>query len=161
MSVTSKKCPDCAEEVLAEANVCKHCGSRFNGQAPASQTEGQLAAVGAAASQAGGGQVVYVERRSNGFAVASLAAGIVGLLFGLGPAIAYVMALALGALAVVFGLIGHKKAKRDPAIGRKTMATWGVVLGIIAFGLGIAGAVTVEEAVQDVERDLKQLEQGP
>jgi Uncharacterised protein family UPF0547 len=24
-----KKCPDCAETVLADANVCKHCGYRF------------------------------------------------------------------------------------------------------------------------------------
>jgi hypothetical protein len=26
---TTKKCPDCAETVLADANVCKHCGYRF------------------------------------------------------------------------------------------------------------------------------------
>ena len=25
-----KKCPDCAELVLAEARVCKHCGYRFD-----------------------------------------------------------------------------------------------------------------------------------
>jgi hypothetical protein len=25
----TKKCPDCAEIVLADANVCKHCGYRF------------------------------------------------------------------------------------------------------------------------------------
>ena len=25
----TKKCPDCAETVLADANVCKHCGCRF------------------------------------------------------------------------------------------------------------------------------------
>jgi hypothetical protein len=25
----TKKCPDCAETVLAEARVCKHCGYRF------------------------------------------------------------------------------------------------------------------------------------
>jgi hypothetical protein len=24
-----KKCPDCAEYILAEARVCKHCGYRF------------------------------------------------------------------------------------------------------------------------------------
>lgn len=28
-SAASKKCPDCAEMVLADANVCKHCGHRF------------------------------------------------------------------------------------------------------------------------------------
>jgi ribosomal protein L37AE/L43A len=26
---TTKKCPDCAETILADANVCKHCGYRF------------------------------------------------------------------------------------------------------------------------------------
>jgi len=26
---TNKTCPDCAETVLREANVCKHCGYRF------------------------------------------------------------------------------------------------------------------------------------
>jgi hypothetical protein len=26
----TKKCPDCAETVLADANVCKHCGYRFD-----------------------------------------------------------------------------------------------------------------------------------
>jgi hypothetical protein len=31
---TTKKCPDCAETVLADARVCKHCGYRFRGEAP-------------------------------------------------------------------------------------------------------------------------------
>ena len=30
---THKKCPDCAEYVLIEARVCKHCGFRFEPQA--------------------------------------------------------------------------------------------------------------------------------
>ena len=29
VGVTHKKCPDCAELVLIEARVCKHCGHRF------------------------------------------------------------------------------------------------------------------------------------
>lgn len=29
---THKKCPDCAEFVLIEARVCKHCGGKFNGE---------------------------------------------------------------------------------------------------------------------------------
>ena len=35
----TKVCPDCAESVLADARVCKHCGFRFNGasHAPASR----------------------------------------------------------------------------------------------------------------------------
>lgn len=26
---TLKRCPECAEDVMAEAHVCKHCGHRF------------------------------------------------------------------------------------------------------------------------------------
>ena len=29
---TYKKCPDCAEFVLVEARVCKHCGYRFDSE---------------------------------------------------------------------------------------------------------------------------------
>jgi hypothetical protein len=29
VGVTHQKCPDCAELVLIEARVCKHCGHRF------------------------------------------------------------------------------------------------------------------------------------
>jgi ribosomal protein L37AE/L43A len=32
---TTKKCPDCAETVLADAKVCKHCGYRFAAGVPA------------------------------------------------------------------------------------------------------------------------------
>lgn len=28
-----KKCPDCAEVILAEARVCKHCGHKFDAEA--------------------------------------------------------------------------------------------------------------------------------
>ena len=31
----TKKCPECAESVMAEARVCKHCGYRF--EPPVSQ----------------------------------------------------------------------------------------------------------------------------
>ena len=30
----TKKCPDCAETILADAKVCKHCGYRFALAAP-------------------------------------------------------------------------------------------------------------------------------
>jgi hypothetical protein len=31
---STKQCPDCAETVLAEAHVCKHCGYRFDEAPP-------------------------------------------------------------------------------------------------------------------------------
>lgn len=36
----TKKCPDCAELVLSDARVCKHCGFRFD-TAPEPQPQGQ------------------------------------------------------------------------------------------------------------------------
>jgi hypothetical protein len=36
---TTKKCPDCAETILADANVCKHCGYRFAASTPDLQQE--------------------------------------------------------------------------------------------------------------------------
>lgn len=33
----TKKCPDCAETILADAKVCKHCGYRFAASAPVAQ----------------------------------------------------------------------------------------------------------------------------
>jgi ribosomal protein L32 len=30
---TTKQCPDCAETILAQAHVCKHCGYRFDNEA--------------------------------------------------------------------------------------------------------------------------------
>jgi hypothetical protein len=39
----TKQCPDCAETILADASVCKHCGYRFDGQPAAQGTvQGQV-----------------------------------------------------------------------------------------------------------------------
>ena len=38
-TAATKKCPDCAETVLANARVCKHCGYRFAPSAPDAQEE--------------------------------------------------------------------------------------------------------------------------
>lgn len=36
---STKKCPDCAETILADAKVCKHCGYRFDAAPPAGATK--------------------------------------------------------------------------------------------------------------------------
>src|SRR4051812_6782248 len=33
-AITLKRCPDCAESILTDARVCKHCGFRFGPQEP-------------------------------------------------------------------------------------------------------------------------------
>ncbi|MDT5015613.1 MAG: hypothetical protein QOD39_1773, partial [Mycobacterium sp.] len=47
-SISKMKCPDCAETVLADAKVCKHCGFRF----ATAQTAAQLLPAGATSTVA-------------------------------------------------------------------------------------------------------------
>ena len=76
-------------------------------------------------SNAGYGQA---QRPTNGMGVAALVLGIVGLIvswFTLGiPSI----------LAIVFGILGISKAKKDPRYG-SGMAIAGLVMGIIVFAI--------------------------
>jgi hypothetical protein len=57
---------------------------------------------------------------SNGMAIAALVCGIVGL---------FVFSIVLGPLAIIFGGIGLSRTRAGA--GGRTMALWGVVLGII------------------------------
>ena len=98
-------------------------------------------------------QVVYVQQAGNGLAVAGLVTGIVGLVLGLIP-ILFFLAWALGITGFIFGLVARGKAKRNPAVGRKTMATWAIVLGVGAFAMGCAGYAIVNDAFSDLDRDL-------
>jgi len=69
-------------------------------------------------------QRLHLERRSNGFAVAALACGVVGLPQFFFPVPA--------AVAVVLGVIGHRKA-RD--LGGEIMALIAATLGVVALVL--------------------------
>lgn len=100
-------------------------------------------------------QVIYVEKQTNGMATASLVLGIIGVVFGLVPLTAFI-ALICGLLAVIFGFVGRKNAKKN-GVGKKTMATWGLVLGAVAFALGVAGVVIVDDALNELERELDNL----
>ena len=90
----------------------------------------------------------------NGMAVAGLVLGIIGLLFGLIP-LTFFIALPCGILGTIFGFAGRRRAKRG-ATG-KGMATAGLITGIIAIGLGIAGVMIVNDAAEDLERDLNEI----
>lgn len=91
-------------------------------------------------------------RTGGGLAVASLTLGIIGALVGIIPLL-FVLAWILGALAVAFGAI----ARRGGA--RRAMATWGLVLGLVAIALGVAGVVIVDDAFDDLGDDLRELDE--
>jgi hypothetical protein len=99
-------------------------------------------------------QIVYIKQAGNACAVASLIVGLIGLMFGLAMFILFPIALALGAAAIALGIIGRRKAAREPQAGKRTMATWGVVLGVATFACGVAGAVVVQNAVDELDRSV-------
>lgn len=116
-------------------------------------------ALGPTPASNGTEQTVYVERRGNGFAVTALVCGIVGAVFGLIP-FTFIIAVVLGLLALVFGILGRRRAKREPAAGRKGMALAGAILGAIALTLGVIGAVIVDEAVTELDEGLSCIEEA-
>ena len=109
MGASIKKCPACAEEVKAEAVICRYCG--YNFQTLSRGTSEGSAAVGA-------------PTKTNGFAIAALVLGIVWI-YGIGSI-----------LALVFGYQAKKQI--DTSGGRESgrgMAIAGIVLGWIGVGL--------------------------
>jgi hypothetical protein len=89
------------------------------------------------------------KRPGNGMAVVALVLGIIGVLFGLIP-LFFFIAIPCGVLALIFGFVGRRAAKRRAA-GHRGMALVGLILGIVAVGLGIVGVVIVGDAVEDVD----------
>jgi len=100
-------------------------------------------------------QIVYVKQAGNGFAVAALCVGIAAVAIGGAMYILFPNALGLGGVAIVLGAVGRHKAK-EPGAGRKTMATWGLALGVVALMIGSAGAAAVDEAVRDFDREIEE-----
>jgi hypothetical protein len=98
-------------------------------------------------------QVVYVERAGNGLAIAALVTGIVGLVLGFIP-ILFFIAWGLGITAFILGLVARRRAVRKPEVGRKGMATAGIVLGVLAFGMGIVGLAVLDDIFSDTTDEL-------
>src|SRR5262245_27430836 len=91
----------------------------------------------------------------NGMAVTAFVLGLVGAVIGLVIAvIAFPIPLMLGIATVPLGLIARRKAKRDPAAGRKGLATWAIVLGLLSVTWGVIGAVAMNNAVNDLDKRL-------
>jgi hypothetical protein len=79
----------------------------------------------------------------NGFSTTDLALGIVGVGFGL-TVLFGLLATVSGALAVVFGVVGVVRARK----GRATdggMAAIGVLAGLLAVALGVAGMASMPD----------------
>lgn len=85
-----------------------------------------------------------VVQPTNGIALAALITGIAGALIGGAMNILFFMGLALGATAFILGAIGRRREYR------RKMATWGMLLGVLAFGFGIYGGVQVNKAANEL-----------
>ena len=95
------RCPRCAGMSAITANNCKACGMPFTMEGTTLEAAGS----------------------SNGFAVASLVLGIIGI-----PASC---AIIPPVLAVIFGIVGYTQISKANAEGGKGMAVAGIVLGVI------------------------------
>lgn len=94
----------------------------------------------------------------NGLGVAALACGLTGILLGQVPLL-FLGSGALGVLAIVFGIIGIRRARRGRASNR-AMAVAGLVTGVVAFGLAIWGAVIIMSGLNTVSGELDHLDHG-
>lgn len=101
------KCPRCSGHSPITANNCKACGMPFTME----------------------GTTVEATGASNGFCVASLVLGIIGIPAG--------CTVILPVLAVIFGIVGYTQVKRNEG-GGKGMAIAGIICGSI--GVLIAAA---------------------
>ncbi|MCX4822657.1 DUF4190 domain-containing protein [Streptomyces sp. NBC_01142] len=94
-----------------------------------------------------------VPQARNGLGIAAMVTGIVGAVFGIIPFLFWLAGI-LGILALIFGLIGHGRARKGEATN-KGMALTGIILGGLSIVLAIVWLVVVVLAVKDVADDIK------
>ncbi|MEK7449349.1 MAG: DUF4190 domain-containing protein [Planctomycetota bacterium] len=72
--------------------------------------------------------------KSNGIALASMIVGIVSAIIG-----CFYIGVLIGPTAIVLGIIGLKRCKKDPTLPGKGMAIAGIICGIVGTlaGLGM------------------------
>jgi hypothetical protein len=95
---------------------------------------------------------VIADKRGNGLAVTALVLGLVGVLMAVSMNILFFLGWGFGVAAFVLGLLARRKRYR------RTMATWGVFLGIAAFAFGCYGFSQVNKAVSDLDQASQQLD---
>ncbi|MER5770348.1 DUF4190 domain-containing protein [Streptomyces sp. NPDC001985] len=83
----------------------------------------------------------------NGLGTAALVLGVLGVITGPIPLIFW-LGGTFGLLALIMGLVGRGRAKRGEATN-KGVTTVGAVLGLLAMGASIVGAVLTFQAVDD------------
>jgi hypothetical protein len=82
----------------------------------------------------------------NTWAIVALVLGLIAAAVGLvSSAIDYELPLVLGIVAVVFGVLGIQRGGQAGA-GRRGMAIWGLVLGVVGLLLGVANYVLLQQA---------------
>jgi hypothetical protein len=91
----------------------------------------------------------------NGFGITSLVLALIGVVFGLVPLTGFI-ALILGALAVLFGLLGFGRVRKGLATN-KIMTLAGTGLGVVAVALGIWGMTIFFGAVDELDQKLDDL----
>lgn len=89
----------------------------------------------------------------NGFGITALCLALAGLVLGLVPFTGFLAAI-LGALALLFGLLGLGRVRKGVATNKK-MSIFGAVLGAGALALGIWGMTIVFGAVDDLSNALE------
>jgi len=93
------------------------------------------------------------QQARNGLGVTALVTGIIGVVLGFVPFLFWLSGL-LGLLALVFGLVGHSRARQGLATN-KTMALVGTILGGLAMLMAIVGLVLTVMFVKTVENKVK------
>ncbi|MDJ1136530.1 hypothetical protein [Streptomyces iconiensis] len=98
------------------------------------------------------GQGPAAQQPRNGLGITALILGLVGALCGLIPFLFW-LGGTLGLIGLILGLVGRSRAKKGLATNGKT-ALSGVLLSLLAFGLGIYGMVVVFTAVDDAVNEM-------
>jgi hypothetical protein len=88
--------------------------------------------------------------------VGGVAFGVVGVVFGLGSRVLYVLPIALGGAAILLGMRARRKGPTGGG-GRRSLATFALAVGAIAIALGVAGVVKDDNSGSEFDEQELQL----